>query len=208
MKPIQVALVNDVELVLRGLEGMLRPFADRLTVTELDLRASPDTRVEIALIDTQGHAWAGVDRVHDLATDTRIGAVVVFTWQLPPGQLDTVLAAGARGALAKSASAVDLAESLIAIDAGKTVVSPAFDEPTDPARLEHDLGLTARESDVAALLARGLSNREIAAALFISEHTVKTHLKSIFRKAGVASRARAIARIKVDVGSRRVGRTD
>ena len=204
MKPIQVALVNDVELVLRGLEGMLRPFSDRLTIAELDLRENPKGSVAIALFDTHGHPWGGVDRVHSLANDARVGAVVVYTWQLPPGQLDIVLAAGARGVLAKSIPAVDLAESLIAIDGGETIVSPAFIGPGDPSRPGHDLGLTTRESEVAALLARGLSNREIAAALFISEHTVKTHLKAIFRKAGVASRARAIARIKIEVGSRRI----
>jgi len=133
--------------------------------------------------------------VHSLASDARVGAVVVYTWQLPPGQLDVVLAAGARGVLAKSVPAVDLADSLVAVDAGET--GPG-----------QDLGLTTRESEVAALLARGLSNREIAAALFISEHTVKTHLKAIFHKAGVAPRARAIARIKIDVGSRRIRRID
>ena len=208
MRPIHVALVNDAELVLRGLEAMLRPFSDRLTVTELDVRDNPGDNVEIALFDTHGHPWGGVDRVHSLARDARVGAVVVYTWQLPPGQLDVLLAAGARGVLSKSIPAVDLADSLLAIDAGETIVSPAFHSPGDPQRPGPDLGLTSRESDVAALLARGLSNREIAAALFISEHTVKTHLKAIFRKAGVASRARAIARIKIDVGSRRIRRVD
>jgi NarL family two-component system response regulator LiaR len=208
VRPIQVALVNDAELVLRGLEAMLQPFSDRLTVTELDVHDNPGGNVEIAFFDTHGHPWGGVDRVHSLAGDTRVGAVVVYTWQLPPGQLDVVLAAGARGVLSKSIPAVDLADSLLAIDAGETIVSPAFRGPGDPERPGPDLDLTSRESDVAALLARGLSNREIAAALFISEHTVKTHLKSIFRKAGVASRARAIARIKIDVGSRRIRRVD
>ena len=164
--------------------------------------------IQVALFDTHGHPWGGVDRVHSLAIDARVGAVVVYTWQLPPGQLDVVLAAGARGVLAKSIPAVDLADSLLAIDAGETIVSPALRGTGDPERPGADLGLTSRESEVAALLARGLSNREIAAALFISEHTVKTHLKSIFRKAGVASRARAIARIKVEVGSRRIRRID
>ncbi len=161
------------------------------------------------MFDTHGHPRGGVDRVHSLASDARVGAVVVYTWQLPPGQLDVVLAAGARGVLAKSVPAVDLADSLVAVDAGETVVSLAFHRPGDAASGPgQDLGLTTRESEVAALLARGLSNREIAAALFISEHTVKTHLKAIFRKAGVAPRARAIARIKIDVGSRRIRRID
>jgi len=200
--PIRIALVNDFELVLRGLEGMLRPFSDRLVVTELDTVGNPEQAVDIALFDTYGHPWGGVDRVHSLAADPRVGTVVVYTWQLPPGQLDVVLAAGARGVLAKSIPAEALADALVAIDRGETTVSPVFDRPRGTAWPGHDFGLTLRESEVAALLARGLSNREIAAALFISEHTVKSHLKSVFRKTGVGTRARAVARIKEDSGFR------
>lgn len=199
---IRVALVNDYELVLHGLEGMLRPYAERVLVTELDTAANPEHAVEIALFDTYGHAWGGVDRVHSLALDPRVGSVVVYTWQLPPGQLEAVLSAGARGVLAKSMTADALADALVAINRGETIVSPAFDRPHDHAWPGHDFGLTLRESEVAALLARGLSNREIAAALFISEHTVKSHLKSVFRKTGVGTRARAVARIKEDTGFR------
>jgi DNA-binding NarL/FixJ family response regulator len=199
---IRVALVNDYELVLHGLEGMLRPYAERVLVTELDTAANPENPVEIALFDTYGHAWGGVDRVHSLAIDPRVGAVVVYTWQLPPGQLDAVLSAGARGVLAKSMTADALAGALVAINRGETIVSPIFDRPHEHAWPGHDFGLTLRESEVAALLARGLSNREIAAALFISEHTVKSHLKSVFRKTGVGTRARAVARIKEDTGFR------
>jgi two-component system, NarL family, response regulator LiaR len=199
---VRVALVNDYELVLQGLEGMLRPFADRVLVTELDTAANPEHAVEIALFDTYGHPWGGVDRVHSLARDPRVGAVVVYTWQLPPGQLEVVLTAGARGVLAKSIPAETLADALVAISRGETIVSPVFDRPHEHAWPGHDFGLTLRESEVAALLARGLSNREIAAALFISEHTVKSHLKSVFRKTGVGTRARAVARIKEDSGFR------
>jgi DNA-binding NarL/FixJ family response regulator len=197
-----VALVNDFELVLRGLEGMLRPFSDQLTVTELDTAGNPEHAVDVALFDTYGHAWGGVDRVHSLAIDPRVGAVVVYTWQLPPGQLDVVLAAGAHGVLAKSITAESLADALVAVTHGEIPISPVFDRPRGGSWPGHDFGLTLRESEVAALLARGLSNREIAAALYISEHTVKSHLKSVFRKTGVGTRARAVARIKEDSGFR------
>ena len=194
--------MNDFELVLRGLEGMLQPFADRVVVTELDTHGNPERAVDIALFDTYGHPWGGVDRVHSLALDPRVGAVVVYTWQLPPGQLDVVLAAGAHGVIAKSIPAAALAEALVAADRGETPISPVFDRPPEHVWPGHDFGLTLRESEVAALLGRGLSNREIAVALFISEHTVKSHLKSVFRKTGVGTRARAVARIKEDSGFR------
>jgi NarL family two-component system response regulator LiaR len=201
--PIIVALVNDFELVLRGTEAMLGQFPDRIVVSELDVGSNPDHRVDVALFDTYGHVRGGVDRVHSLAADPRVGAVVVYTWRLPPGQLEALVAAGARGVLAKSLPADVLADAVIAIHRGETVVSPVFHRRGEHAWPGRDLGLTARESEVAAFLANGCSNREIADALFISEHTVKTHLKAILRKTGVASRTGAAVRIAEDAGFRR-----
>ena len=202
-RPINVALVNDFELVLRGTESMLGPFADRLVVSELDIGSNPDHHVDIALFDTYGHAKGGIERVHSLANDPHVGAVAVYTWRVPRGQLETLLAAGARGVLAKSLTADALAEAVLAIHNGETIVSAVFNRADEPVWPGHDLGLTARESEVASFLAQGCSNREIADALFISEHTVKTHLKAIFRKTGVATRSGAAVRIAEDAGFRR-----
>lgn len=204
---LRVALVNDYELILRGLEAMLGPFRDRVLVVELDVGANPECRVDIALFDTYGHARAGVDRLRSLAMDPRIGAVVAYTWSLAPDRLDAVLAAGARGVLSKSTAAEELVDALEAIDRGEIVVSRVIRRPRGCSWPGHDFGLTERESEVAAFLAAGLSNQEIADALFISVHTVKSHLKSIFQKTSVVSRTQAVARIADDVEFRRVRRT-
>jgi two-component system, NarL family, response regulator LiaR len=201
--PITVALVNDFELVLRGTESMLGQFPDRFVISEIDVKSNPDHRVDVALFDTYGHAMGGVERVKSLANDPRVGVVAIYTWRLPPEQIKTLIEAGASGVLAKSLPAEGLADSLIAVHEGETVVSPVFNHRHEHTWPGHDLGLTARESDVAAFLAKGCSNREIADALFISEHTVKSHLKSIFRKTGVASRTGAAVRIAEDAGFRR-----
>jgi DNA-binding NarL/FixJ family response regulator len=203
-EPIRVAIVNDFELIVRGVTGLLRPFHNRVVVTELDVGSNPDHRVDVALFDTYGHARGGVDRVNSLATDNRVGAVAVYTWALPNEQLEAVLGAGARGVLAKSMSGDELADALLAVEAGTRVVSPAFRRPHESGWPGHDFGLTVRESEVAAFLAEGLSNRLIADALCISEHTVKSHLKSVFRKVGVTSRAQAVARIAADASFRRM----
>jgi DNA-binding NarL/FixJ family response regulator len=203
----QVALVNDFELVLRGLAEMLDPFRDRLRVVELDVETSPQHRVDLALFDTYGHPRNGIERVRELANDRRVGALVVYTWSITNEQVDAAMAAGARGVLAKSETAEALAHALLAIDAGEAVVSEVFHRPRGYTWPGHDLGLTARESEVAAFLAQGLSNREMADALSISEHTVKSHLKAIFQKTGVASRAQAVARISDDFRFRRISRT-
>jgi DNA-binding NarL/FixJ family response regulator len=202
--PIHVALVNDFELVLRGLAVVLGRFADRLVVVELDVRSNPYGHVDVALFDTYGQPRGGVDRVHSLATDPRVGAVAVYAWHLPVEQVDAVLVAGARGVLAKSTPGDALADALIAIDRGETVISPAFGRLAEPGWPGHEFGLTVRESEVAAFLSQGMSNHEMAEALCISEHTVKSHLKSIFQKTGVASRGHAVARITADASFRRI----
>jgi DNA-binding NarL/FixJ family response regulator len=203
----RVALVNDYELVLRGLAGMLDPFRDRLRVVELDVGVSPQQHVDIALFDTYGHPRNGLDRVRTLTADPRIGEVAVYTWAITSEQCDAALAAGARGVLAKSEPAEALVHALLAIESGEAVVSPSFRKRHGHTWPGHDLGLTARESEVAAFLSIGLSNREMADALSISEHTVKSHLKAIFVKTGVASRAQAVARIAGDPRFRRIGNT-
>lgn len=203
---LRVAVVNDFELIVRGVAEMLAPFRDRVLVVELDVGTNPASRVDIALFDTYGHARSGVDRVRSLATDPRVGAVAVYTWILPPGQVDAVLTAGARGVLSKSTPADTLVDALTAIDVGDIVVSPVFSRPRERIWPGHDLGLTVRESEVAAFLAEGLSNHEIADALYISEHTVKSHLKAIFQKTGAASRTQVIARLAADPNFRRIRR--
>ena len=90
------------------------------------------------------------------------------------------------------------------IDTGEIVVSRFFRRPSERSWPGTDLALTARESEVAAFLGQRLSNKAIADALGISEHTVKSHLKSIFQKTGVSSRAQVIARIAEDPDFRRV----
>jgi DNA-binding NarL/FixJ family response regulator len=183
---------------------MLDPFRNRLRVVELDVGSNPKRRVDVALFDTYGQEAFGIDRVRTLAGDPQIGAVVVYTWSITEAQVEAAVAAGARGVIAKSEPAEALAHALLAVDAGEMVVSPAFRRQHGRSWPGDDLGLTARESEVAAFLGRGLSNREMAEALSISEHTVKSHLKAIFRKTGVTSRAAAIALIAADPRFRRI----
>ncbi len=203
----RVALVNDYELVLRGLAGMLDPFRDRLRVVELDVGVGPQQHVDIALFDTYGQPRNGIDRVRTLSDDVRCRA----GGRLHVGDHERTMRCRDRGrragVLAKSEPAEALVHALLAIDAGEVVVSPSFRRRNGQTWPGHDLGLTARESEVAAFLAIGLSNREMAEALSISEHTVKSHLKAIFVKTGVSSRAQAVARIAGDPRFRRTGST-
>jgi len=203
---IRVALVNDYELILHGLEALLAPFNDRLEVVELDVRRQPVQPVDIALFDPYGHTHLGLDQVGALANNPNVGAVVVYTWQLMTGQAEKIISYGARAVLAKSLSGSDLVDELEEVTRGKTIVSHDFRLNTSMTWPGADLRLTERESEVVTFLATGKSNRDIADAMILSENTVKTHLKSIFQKIGVSSRAQAVARIVTDPAFQRVAR--
>ena len=192
---ITVALVNDYDLVLRGLAEMLRPFRDRIDVVELDVNRNPEFRVDLALFDPYGRARLGLDRVSSLTRDANVGRVAIYTWTMTAEQRAAVLAAGAHGIIAKSTTPDELVDALLEIVAGGEVVSSDFGIDTSVAWPGHDFGFTLRESEVAALLADGMSNKEIAVALWISQNTVKSHLKAIFQKITVTSRGQAMARI-------------
>lgn len=194
----RVALVNDYEIVLRGLESMMQPYRDRIDVVELDVERNPDQLVDVALFDTYGHPRLGLDRVTSLARDPHVGAVAVYTWSFTPERFDAARAAGARGVLAKSMSAEALVDAIEQIARAEEFVSAHFGRSVRQPWPGHDWGLTLRESEVALFLAQGLRNRDIASALWVSENTVKTHLKSIFQKTSVTSRAEAIVRISRD----------
>ncbi len=158
----RVALVNDYEIVLRGLEAMLRPYADRIDVVELDVERNPDSVVDVALFDTYGHPRLGLDRVASLAHDPHVGAVAVYTWSFTAERFDAARAAGARGVLAKSMSAEALVDAIQQIARAEEFVSGHFGRTVRQPWPGYELGLTLRESEVALFLAQGLRNREIA----------------------------------------------
>ena len=147
-----------------------------------------------------------VGRAVDRAVrDPHVKYVAMYTWAVSPDQIDQIKASGVQGVLAKSMSADALVSALLQIASGHAFFSAGFRRAKTQCWPGSDFGLTARESEVAALLAEGLRNKEISAALWVSENTVKTHLKSIFQKAGVTSRGEAIVRLTRDPGFERRG---
>ena len=128
--------------------------------------------------------------------------MVIFTNDADERRLFEALRLGVSGYLLKSLSGTQLADHLMRVHDGQVVVDPTM--ATGIAmRAAHgrgrgmwpgsELGLSRRESEVLVLLARGLSNRLIADELVLGEETIKTHLRSIYRKLGVNDRAQAVA---------------
>jgi two-component system, NarL family, response regulator YdfI len=105
----------------------------------------------------------------------------------------TALRAGVRGAIVSDATTQEIEGAVHAVNAGLIVTAPDFLPETHPAAEELLDPLSERELEVLDLLAEGLSNKLIAHPLHISEHTVKTHVASIFAKLGASSRTEAVS---------------
>jgi NarL family two-component system response regulator LiaR len=197
-RPLQIAVANDYELVVAGVARLLERYDPRLRVVDLLVHPEqPDSPVDVVLFDTYGRTTVEASaRVAELARSPRIGHVAVFTLSWTPELVRWSLDAGADGVLSKSLRGGDLAAALERIAQGQSVVDPG---PGTPSRAEErpwpgrSLRLTERESEVLALAGSGLTNEEIAGTLHLGVNTIKTHLRSAYRKAGLRNRSAAVA---------------
>jgi DNA-binding NarL/FixJ family response regulator len=203
LERVRVALVNDYEIIVRGLAHLLEAYADRIMIVDQSARDTPDRHADVALFDTYGHRGPGLDVVTELLADPLVDRVAIFSAVLAPHLVDRALAAGASGYLPKSLSGEELADALVRIAGGERVVlgdgARRAGRPTPPPWPGVGRGLTERESELLTLVARGLRNEEIAEALYVSTNTVKSHLKSAFRKLGARNRAEAATAIAADI---------
>jgi DNA-binding NarL/FixJ family response regulator len=192
---MSVAIVNDYEIVVAGVAAALAPFVERVRVVELDSGLPVLQDVDVILYDTFGAIQGdGID-LEDLVHGTD-AKVVIFSWNVQPDLIDKALARGARGYISKATPAEQIVEVLEAVHAGR-VMRPRTPERVDtvdkgdwPGR-EH--GLTPREAEIIALITQGLSNQEIAAKSYLSINSVKTYIRTAYRKMGVTRRAQAVA---------------
>ena len=192
--PIQVAIVNDYEMVVAGVAAMLDPFRERVAVVELDAGLPVARDVDVILYDTFGQVQGdGVD-LEDLVRGNR-AKVVIFSWNLQPELVDRSIRKGAKGYLSKSLSAEEVVAAVEAVCGGDVVrPAPSVSQETEPASAwpgrEH--GLSAREAEVIALITQGLSNQEIADRSYLSINSVKTYVRTAYRKIDVTRRSQAV----------------
>jgi len=194
-QPIHLALVDDYDIVLTGLARMLDPYRDRVLVTEIDANKKLSEPVDIALYDSFGQGEADNDQVDLLVASPLAQRVVVYTWSFKPALVAAAQRRGVDGYLSKTLPAHELVEALEAVHAGQIVVS---DHPMR-ARVEHGLdwpgrheGLTDREAEILALITQGRSNAEIAEMTYLSPNTIKSYIRSLYRKIEVNSRSQAV----------------
>jgi two-component system, NarL family, response regulator LiaR len=191
---IRLAIVNDYEVVVHGLASMLRSYNDRIEVVEVDANAHPRSDVDIALFDTFAQSFRDRERIARLVSDPQISKVVVYTWSADDPAVGQTRVPGISAYISKRLAAADLVTALEHVHAG------------DPVRL-HDSGrgplvggdwpgreegLTARESEVLSLITQGYSNNDIVETTMLSINSIKSYIRSAYRKIGVTSRSRAI----------------
>ncbi len=191
---IRLAIVNDYEVVVHGLASMLRSYDDRVEVVEVDANAHPRSEVDIALFDTFAQSFNDRDRIARLVSDPRIAKVVVYTWSADDPAVSQARVPGIAAYVSKRLAASDLVAALERIHAGETVrLQDSGRGPLVggdwPGREE---GLTARESEVLSLITQGYSNNDIVDTTMLSINSIKSYIRSAYRKIGVTSRPRAI----------------
>ncbi len=196
-KVIRVALVNDFMIVLEGLRALLAGNDAGIQVVEMDVQTKPKQRADVTLLDTYGEVTSLGDRVRALSADPSNGAVVVFSFSDSQSAVRLCLRAGAHGFISKAVSRDQIIEGIAAAAHGHQVVlthRARHGQVDDALRWPgRDDGLTQRESELLALLPTGMTNRQLADHLYVSENTVKTQLRGLYVKLDVRNRAQAAA---------------
>jgi len=190
--PIRLAIVDDFAVVVAGVASLLAE--ERIDVVETGVSLPVISDVDIVLYDTFGQVQGqGID-LEDYVRES--GAkVVIYSWNLRPELIEQALAAGASGYLSKVLTGPAIVVALERIMAGETVILAGDHETSAggagdwPGRAA---GLTPREAEVVALITRGLSNQEIAERSHISMNTIKSYVRSAYRKMGVQRRTQAV----------------
>jgi DNA-binding NarL/FixJ family response regulator len=206
MSTIRVLLADDQRAVREGL-AMLVGLLDGIEVVgvasngreavELAQSEQPD----VVLMDLRMPELDGAGATREIRAALPETQVVVLTTYADDDALFPALDAGARGYLTKDAGAEEIERAIREVHAGRTHLDPAVQQRLVAAVVHgerHEVAaalpddLTPREAEVLRLIAAGLTNAEIAAKLFLSNATVKTHVNHIFQKTGARDRAQAV----------------
>lgn len=200
--PIRVLLADDHEVVRAGLEALLSG-SDAVTVvgTAQDgveaIARVHELTPDVVLMDLGMPRLGGVDATREILAEHPNTRVLIVTTYESDDEIVRAIAAGAAGYLLKAAPAAELIAGIRSVAAGELALSPSVARAlaraaSRPERTEPVL--SARELDVIRLVARGLTNRAIGTALFVTEATVKTYLARVFDKLEVTDRTHAVTR--------------
>ncbi|GIL31126.1 response regulator [Actinocatenispora comari] len=206
-EPVRIVVADDQTAVREGLATMLDLLPDVTVVATAPggveaVAAVAAHAPDVVLMDLHMPGMDGVTATRQIAAEHPDTRVVVLTTFADDQSVLAGLRAGAIGYLTKEAGRDEIARAVHAAAAGqgvldadvqrRLVAATATPIPPVPAGRELPDGLTPREGEVLALIAAGLTNREIATELYVSEATVKTHINNLFTKARLRDRAQAV----------------
>jgi DNA-binding NarL/FixJ family response regulator len=205
-EPIRVAVVDDQELFRRGLTMLLGveddidvvgEAGDGIAATELAATTVPD----VILMDVRMPKRSGIEACVAIKEAAPTARIIMLTVSDEEADLYDAVKNGASGYLLKDSSIDEVAQAIRVVADGQSLISPSMaikllDEFKQMSRSDRQQvptpRLTERELEVLKLVAQGLNNREIAKRLFISENTVKNHVRNILEKLQLHSRMEAV----------------
>ena len=187
---IRLALAEDHTIVRWALREALSKADDIEVVGEAGtaqetLAMIPDAKPDVLLLDITLPDRSGFDVLNDLRAMETAPLVVVLTWHTEPSYAARAIGAGAHGYVNKSVEPKELLEAIRAVSRGEQVVPPGVEQLLASGDGHPASALTAREQQVMEMLARGMTNREIAEHLDISIKTVDTHRGHVLKKLGL-----------------------
>ncbi len=205
---VRVLIADDQALVRDGFAMILSAQPDLSVVGEAAdgadaIRAARELGPDVVLMDVRMPNVDGIEATTVICRDTRAKVLVLTTFDIDDYVYDA-LRAGASGFLLKDMRRDELVDAVRVVAAGEALLAPtvtrrliadvvARARPASRPRADTRMAsLTARETDTLRQVARGLSNAEIAAELFVTEHTVKTHVSSMLSKLGLRDRVQAV----------------
>lgn len=205
---IKVLIVDDHHLFREGLARVLADVPGLQVVASLSCGEEAVAQVkelqpDVVLMDVNMPGMGGVEATRWIRFHHPQAQVLMLTVSEQEQDLFAAIRAGARGYLLKSATSAELIEAVRRLQAGEAIIAPLMaakllDEfaamPAAPREVGAEAAaLSEREREILQLVARGMSNKEIGAALNLSPHTVKAHLRAILDKLHLRSRAEAAA---------------
>jgi DNA-binding NarL/FixJ family response regulator len=191
---IRILIADDHTSVLAGLSSIIGMQPDMVVVAEAEngrqaVELWHKQRPDVTLLDLRMPVLDGVGVINELRQQETFAKFVILTTYDSDNDIYRAIKAGAKGYLLKDARREVLLDCIRKVSRGETCIPPALVEKLASGMRSETL--TRREVEVLALLVRGRSNKEMAAKLFISETTVKGHLRSVFTKLNVLSRTEA-----------------
>jgi DNA-binding NarL/FixJ family response regulator len=193
-KPVRLLVVDDHHIVRQGLIALLATVPEMQVVAEASdgqqaLALYREHQPDVTLMDLRMNTMNGVETTRAIRAEFPNARIIVLTTFDGDEDIYRALQAGARGYLLKGMDTEELLAAIRTVHSGKSRIPGPVAERL--AERMNSPALTDRETEVLGLIVGGNSNKEIAAALFISEATVKTHINSLLSKLGVTDRTQA-----------------